>query len=66
MQQEHEMTGNTHALVDHDPEARFVVNIHSIHNYKLIATVIPQDLLVPFTSVNGDVIALRKKAAGLV
>ena len=66
VQQEHEMTGNTRALVDHDPEARFVINIHLIHNYKLIAAVIPQDLLVPFTSVNGDVIALRKKAAGLV
>lgn len=66
MQQEHEKTGNTRALVDHNPEARFVVNTHSIHNYKLVAAVVPQDLLVPFTSVNGDIIALRKKAAGLV
>ena len=66
MQQEREKTGNTCALVDHDPEARFVINVHSIHNYELIAAVVPQDLLVPFTSVNGNVIALRKNAAGLV
>jgi hypothetical protein len=42
------------------------VNIHSIHNYKLIAAVVPQDLLAPFTSVNGNIIALKKKAAALV
>ena len=61
------MTGNTRALVEHDPEARFVVNIHSIHNYKLIAAVVPRDLLVPFTGVDGeDINALRKKAARLV
>jgi hypothetical protein len=66
VRQEREKIGNTRALVDHNPEARFVVNIHSIHNYKLIAAVVPQDLLVPFTSVNGDIAALRKKAAGLV
>ncbi|KAF8257541.1 hypothetical protein EI94DRAFT_1507665, partial [Lactarius quietus] len=44
VQQEHDKTGNTRALVDHNPKARFVVNIHSIHNYKLIATIVPQDL----------------------
>lgn len=39
---------------------------HAIHNYKPIATVVPQALLVPFTSVDGNINVLRKKAAGLV
>ncbi|KAH8978822.1 hypothetical protein EDB86DRAFT_2750263, partial [Lactarius hatsudake] len=44
VRQEHEKTGKTQALVDHDPRARFIVNIHSLHNYKLISAVIPHEL----------------------
>jgi hypothetical protein len=39
---------------------------HSIHNYKLISAVVPKDLLAPFTSINGDIGAFKKKAARLI
>ncbi|KAI9435191.1 hypothetical protein H4582DRAFT_1768182, partial [Lactarius indigo] len=44
VQQEHKKTSKTRALVDHDPQARFMLNVHSIHNYKLILAVTPPSL----------------------
>ncbi|KAF8259698.1 hypothetical protein EI94DRAFT_1496818, partial [Lactarius quietus] len=45
VQQEHEKTSRTRTLVDHKPDAQFILNIHSIHNYKMILAITPQDLL---------------------
>jgi hypothetical protein len=53
-------------MVDHKPEARFVLNIHSIHNYKTISAVTPPDLLVPSISVISDTVAIRTKAVQLL
>lgn len=66
VQQEREKTSRTRATVDHKPDARFVVNIHSIHNYKLILAVTPPDLLMPPTGVDSDTVALRTRAAQLL
>ncbi|KAN0125421.1 hypothetical protein V8E53_015508 [Lactarius tabidus] len=66
VQQEREKTSRTRAMVDHKPEARFVLNIHSIHNYKTISAVTPPDLLVPSISVISDTVAIRTKAAQLL
>ncbi|KAF8257018.1 hypothetical protein EI94DRAFT_1449791, partial [Lactarius quietus] len=44
VRQEHEKTSWTRAIVNHKPDAKFVLNAHSIHNYKVILAVTPQDL----------------------
>ncbi|KAH9009912.1 hypothetical protein EDB84DRAFT_1256702, partial [Lactarius hengduanensis] len=66
VQQERETTSKTQALVNHNPQARFVLNVHSIHNYKLILAVTPPSLRGPFTSVNVDNVTLRKRAAQVI
>ena len=66
MQQEREKTSKTRALIDHDTQARFVLNVYSIHNHKLISAVTPPDLRICFTRIDTDVVALRTKATQLV
>ena len=53
-------------MIDHKPEARFVLNTHSIHNYETILAVTPPDLLVPSFGVGSDTVAIRTKAAQLL
>ena len=53
-------------MVDHKPEARFVLNTHSIHNYKTILAVTPPDLLVSSFGVGSDTVAIRTKAAQIL
>jgi hypothetical protein len=66
VQQERDKTSRTQDLIDHNPEPRFVLNVHSIHNYKSILAVTPPGLQKPFTSVDVDVVTLRKRAAQLI
>ena len=61
--QEREKTSRTQARVDHKPDARFVLNVYSIHNYETILAVTPPDLLAPLTSVDSDIVTLRRTAA---
>ena len=65
MQQEREKTSKTRDLVDHSPQPRFVLNVHSIHNYKSILAATPLDIRKP-SSLDVDVVALRKRAAQLI
>ena len=53
-------------MVDHKRDARFVVNTHSIHNYKSILAVTPPHLLMPSTGIDLDTVALRMRAAQLI
>ncbi|KAN0136748.1 hypothetical protein V8E53_005518 [Lactarius tabidus] len=66
VQQERDKTSRTRDLIDHNPEPQFVLNVHSIHNYKSILAVTPPGLWKPFTSVDVDVVTLRKRAAQLI
>lgn len=66
VRQEREKTSKTRALVDHNAQARFILNIHSIHNYKLVLAVTPPSLRVPSTSVGTDIVLLRTRAARLI
>ncbi|KAI9439261.1 hypothetical protein H4582DRAFT_1769454, partial [Lactarius indigo] len=63
VQQEREMTSRTRATVKHKPDPRFVLNVHSIHNYKLILAVTPPNLLMPSIGVDFNTVELRKRAA---
>ena len=65
MQQEREKTSKTRELVDHSPQPRFVLNVHSIHNYKSILAATPLNIRKP-SSLDVDVVALRKRAAQLI
>ncbi|KAH8992124.1 hypothetical protein EDB86DRAFT_2781148, partial [Lactarius hatsudake] len=66
VQQEREKTSKTRALVNHDPQARFVLNVHSIHNYKSILAVTPPSLRGLSTSVDTDIVTLRMRAAQII
>ncbi|KAH9175921.1 hypothetical protein EDB89DRAFT_2240784 [Lactarius sanguifluus] len=66
VQQEREKTSKTRALVDHNPQARFVLNVHSVHNYKSILAVTPPSLRGLSTSVDTDIATLRMRAAQVI
>ncbi|KAH8994569.1 hypothetical protein EDB92DRAFT_1774302, partial [Lactarius akahatsu] len=66
VQQEHEKTSKTRALVNHNPQAQFVLNVHSVHNYKSISAVTPPSLWGLSTSVDTDIATLRMRAAQVI
>ena len=63
VQQECEKTSKTQDLVDHSSWPWFVLNVHSIHNYKSILA--PLDIWKPL-SLDVNIVALRKRAAQLI